>query len=200
MPIPRKHSPDLGARSGGLWYPRLCCCVQSQLSPQQWGYKEHRPGPPGSLTSGCTSRIERIITPRLALTAAEFLAYQCEKHVLVILTDMSSYAEALREVRWLERGDSFIPAPASQNVPTQACFCFSVTELPIHSSFSQPVTPLLIPMPTDTTGLSCQRGGARAPRIPWIHVHRPGHHLRTGGPRVGPGGIHHSDPHPHYAQ
>jgi len=42
--------------------------------------------------------IERIITPRLALTAAEYLAYQTEKHVLVILTDMSSYAEALREV------------------------------------------------------------------------------------------------------
>lgn len=43
-------------------------------------------------------RIERIITPRIALTTAEFLAYQCEKHVLVILTDMSSYADALREV------------------------------------------------------------------------------------------------------
>ena len=42
--------------------------------------------------------IERIITPRIALTAAEYIAYQCEKHVLVILTDMSSYAEALREV------------------------------------------------------------------------------------------------------
>eukprot|EP01094_Clydonella_sp_ATCC50884_P018529 TRINITY_DN343_c0_g1_i1.p2 TRINITY_DN343_c0_g1~~TRINITY_DN343_c0_g1_i1.p2 ORF type:complete len:491 (+),score=167.61 TRINITY_DN343_c0_g1_i1:62-1534(+) len=42
--------------------------------------------------------IERIITPRLALTTAEFLAYQCEKHVLVIMTDMSSYADALREV------------------------------------------------------------------------------------------------------
>lgn len=42
--------------------------------------------------------VERIITPRLALTSAEYLAYQCEKHVLVILTDMSSYAEALREV------------------------------------------------------------------------------------------------------
>lgn len=42
--------------------------------------------------------IERIITPRLALTTAEYLAYQCEKHVLVIMTDMSSYAEALREV------------------------------------------------------------------------------------------------------
>jgi V-type H+-transporting ATPase subunit B len=43
--------------------------------------------------------IERIITPRLALTAAEFLAYTCDKHILVILTDMSSYADALREVR-----------------------------------------------------------------------------------------------------
>ncbi|XP_063727673.1 V-type proton ATPase subunit B-like [Symsagittifera roscoffensis] len=42
--------------------------------------------------------IERIITPRLALTAAEYLAYDRGKHVLVILTDMSSYAEALREV------------------------------------------------------------------------------------------------------
>jgi V-type H+-transporting ATPase subunit B len=42
--------------------------------------------------------IERIITPRLALTAAEYFAYQCEKHVLVILTDMSSYADALRGV------------------------------------------------------------------------------------------------------
>ena len=42
--------------------------------------------------------IERIITPRLALTTAEYLAYEREMHVLVILTDMSSYAEALREV------------------------------------------------------------------------------------------------------
>ncbi|POW19719.1 hypothetical protein PSHT_04349 [Puccinia striiformis] len=42
--------------------------------------------------------IERIITPRLALTTAEYFAYQLEKHVLVLLTDMSSYADALREV------------------------------------------------------------------------------------------------------
>lgn len=42
--------------------------------------------------------IERIITPRLALTLAEYLAYEREMHVLVILTDMSSYADALREV------------------------------------------------------------------------------------------------------
>jgi len=42
--------------------------------------------------------IERIITPRIALTTAEYLAYECGFHVLVILTDMSSYADALREV------------------------------------------------------------------------------------------------------
>ena len=42
--------------------------------------------------------IERIITPRLALTAAEYLAYEREMHVLVILTDMSSYADSLKEV------------------------------------------------------------------------------------------------------
>jgi V-type H+-transporting ATPase subunit B len=42
--------------------------------------------------------IERIITPRLALTTAEYLAYEKDLHVLVIMTDMSSYADALREV------------------------------------------------------------------------------------------------------
>ncbi len=42
--------------------------------------------------------IERIITPRLALTVAEYLAFETERHVLVILTDMTNYAEALREI------------------------------------------------------------------------------------------------------
>lgn len=42
--------------------------------------------------------IERIITPRLALTASEYLAYETDKHVLTIMTDLSSYADALREV------------------------------------------------------------------------------------------------------
>lgn len=41
---------------------------------------------------------ERIITPRIALTTAEFLAYECNRHVLVILTDMTSYCDALREI------------------------------------------------------------------------------------------------------
>lgn len=42
--------------------------------------------------------IERIITPRLALTTAEHLAYEEQMHVLAILTDMTSYANALREI------------------------------------------------------------------------------------------------------
>lgn len=42
--------------------------------------------------------VERIITPRIALTTAEYLAYERDLHVFVILTDMSSYADALREV------------------------------------------------------------------------------------------------------
>lgn len=42
--------------------------------------------------------VERIITPRCALTAAEYLAFKHDMHVLVILTDMTSYAEALREI------------------------------------------------------------------------------------------------------
>lgn len=42
--------------------------------------------------------VERISTPRCALTAAEYLAFRHNMHVLVILTDMTSYAEALREI------------------------------------------------------------------------------------------------------
>lgn len=42
--------------------------------------------------------IERIMTPRCALTAAEYLAFECNMHVLVVLTDMTNYCEALREI------------------------------------------------------------------------------------------------------
>ena len=41
--------------------------------------------------------VERIMTPRVALSIAEYLAFTLHKHILVILTDMTSYAEALRE-------------------------------------------------------------------------------------------------------
>lgn len=42
--------------------------------------------------------IERLITPRVALTVAEFLAFEKNMHIFVIITDMTNYAEALREV------------------------------------------------------------------------------------------------------
>ena len=42
--------------------------------------------------------MQRLLTPRLALTAAEYLAFELGFHVLAILTDMTSYCEALREV------------------------------------------------------------------------------------------------------
>ncbi len=42
--------------------------------------------------------VERLITPRLALTTAEYLAYEHDMHVLVLITDVTNYAEALREV------------------------------------------------------------------------------------------------------
>ncbi len=56
--------------------------------------------------------IERLILPRTALTAAEYLAYDLELHVLVVLTDMTHYAEALREVA-TARGD----VPARKGYP-----------------------------------------------------------------------------------
>ncbi|PIQ91451.1 MAG: V-type ATP synthase subunit B [Parcubacteria group bacterium CG11_big_fil_rev_8_21_14_0_20_39_22] len=42
--------------------------------------------------------VERIMTPRLALTVAEYLAFEQDMHVLVVLTDMTNYCEALREI------------------------------------------------------------------------------------------------------
>jgi V/A-type H+-transporting ATPase subunit B len=42
--------------------------------------------------------VERIVTPRAALTLAEYLAYDLGKHVLVVLTDMTNYGEALRQI------------------------------------------------------------------------------------------------------
>lgn len=46
--------------------------------------------------------VERLITPKVALTAAEYLAFEKNMHILVILTDMTSFAEAMREVSSLK--------------------------------------------------------------------------------------------------
>lgn len=56
--------------------------------------------------------IERLILPRTAMTAAEYLAYELDMHVLVIMTDMTHYAEALREVA-TAKGD----VPARKGYP-----------------------------------------------------------------------------------
>ena len=77
--------------------------------------------------------IERIITPRIALTTAEYLAYECGKHVLVILTDMSSYADALREVsaareevrRAVTQLPSHPPPPCAAPAPFACCAALS---------------------------------------------------------------------------
>lgn len=50
------------------------------------------------LNRGDDPTIERLLTPRVALTCAEHLAFEHDMHVLVMLTDMTNYAEALREV------------------------------------------------------------------------------------------------------
>ena len=64
--------------------------------------------------------IERIITPRIALTTAEYLAYECGMHVLVILTDMTSYADALREVSAAREEVRHVPPTGSACLATGA--------------------------------------------------------------------------------
>lgn len=56
--------------------------------------------------------VERLTLPRTALTAAEYLAYELDRHVLVVMTDMTYYAEALREVA-TSKGD----VPARKGYP-----------------------------------------------------------------------------------
>ena len=63
--------------------------------------------------------VERLATPRMALTAAEYLAYEQGMHVLVILTDLTNYCEALREV-----------SAARKEIPGRMGFpCYMYTDL-----------------------------------------------------------------------
>jgi V/A-type H+-transporting ATPase subunit B len=50
------------------------------------------------LNTAADPAVERLLTPRMALTAAEYLAFEQDMHVLVIMTDMTNYCEALREI------------------------------------------------------------------------------------------------------
>ena len=90
--------------------------------------------------------IERIATPRMALTAAEYLAFEKNYHVLVILTDITNYGR--RAARGFRRA----------------------------------------------------QGGARPPRLPGLHVHRPRLALRARGPAERQDRLDHDDPDPHDAR
>ena len=81
--------------------------------------------------------IERIATPRMALTAAEYLAYDLGMHVLVIITDITNYAEALREV-----------SAARKEVPGRRGYPGYITMIPI---LSMPEDDITHPIP-DLTG------------------------------------------------
>ena len=91
--------------------------------------------------------IERIITPRIALTVAEYMAYEKDKHVLAIMTDMSSYADALREVSAARE-----EVPGRRGYP--GCECFRrhrATHTPAHTAraaaSSLPPPPFVSPAP-----------------------------------------------------
>jgi len=78
----------------------LCVCFAFQALPEEETFRES-----GALENvvmflnlADDPSIERTITPRVALTVAEYLAFERDKHVLVIMTDMTNYCEALREV------------------------------------------------------------------------------------------------------
>ncbi len=58
--------------------------------------------------------VERLITPKVALTAAEYLAFEQNMHILVILTDMTSFAEAMREVS--SSKEKFLAVKDSQDI------------------------------------------------------------------------------------
>ena len=81
--------------------------------------------------------IERIATPRMALTAAEYLAFDLGMHVLVIMTDITNYADALREV-----------SAARKEVPGRRGYPGSITLIPI---LSMPEDDITHPIP-DLTG------------------------------------------------
>lgn len=104
--------------------------------------------------------IERIITPRLALTTAEYYAYQLEKHVLVILTDMSSYADALREASTspLFRLRRAVNDLMSRRSPQRAKRCLGVVAIPVTCI---PICPQSTSVPA-----ACRAATGRSRRSP----------------------------------
>ncbi len=123
--------------------------------------------------------MERILTPRLALTTAEFLAYERGMHVLVIMTDMTNYCEALREI-----------AAAREEVPGRRGYpgymytdlasiyeragkikgrAGSVTQIPI---LAMPADDITHPIP-DLTGYITEGQIVMSRDLHRLHIHPP---------------------------
>ena len=66
--------------------------------------------------------VERLLTPKIALTAAEYLAFEKGMHILVILTDITSFCEAMREV-----SSYFVEAPSTMNELLMAHYLLKTT-------------------------------------------------------------------------
>ena len=84
--------------------------------------------------------VERIATPRMALTAAEYLAFEKDMHVLVILTDITNYAEALREI-----------SAAKKEVPGLTGQCLHAVGLRFLHPRTHEVVELSCPLPEEFT-------------------------------------------------
>jgi V/A-type H+/Na+-transporting ATPase subunit B len=94
--------------------------------------------------------VERLTLPRTALTAAEYLAFDLDRHVLVVMTDMTYYAEALREVatcqgrragaQGLSRLSVFRPGRDLRALPDASKRHGSITMMPVVSMPSDDIT------------------------------------------------------------
>ena len=71
--------------------------------------------------------IERIATPKMALTCAEYLAFEKDMHVLVIMTDITNYADALREVSAARK-----EVPGRRGYPGYMYTVYADAHTPIH--------------------------------------------------------------------
>lgn len=157
--------------------------------------------------------IERIITPRIALTTAEYLAYECGKHVLVILTDMSSYADALREV---SAAREEVPGrrgyPGNQHQQGADCWFYLLAtcgECRLSATGPGELCPKVCAGADQHMQHQTARHHPRSVCAPCVvsrsvpcrlHVHGSGHHLREGRAHRGPHRQHHPAAHPDHAQ
>ena len=104
---------DLRGNSGGYMVPAVQIADELLSGDELIVYleglhtsrQEYKSAPSGALTRAVmffsladAPSVERLLTPRVALTMAEHLAFDCGQHVLVLLTDMTNYCESLREV------------------------------------------------------------------------------------------------------